>query len=74
MDSHTRKRTLTLKIPGQEVDYILSKPKLRREQRIQSNGRNRLDSILFDNTNNDTTPTLTPIMKILNRYRNKNNK
>ena len=71
MDSHTRKRRLTLKIPGQEVEYILSKPKLRREQ---SNGRNRLDSILFDNTNNDTTPTLTPIMKLLNRYHNKNNK
>lgn len=72
MDSHTRKRTLTLKIPGQEVEYILSKPKLRREQRLHSN--NRSDLILFENKHNDTTPTLTPIMKLLHRYHNKNNK
>ena len=72
MDSHTRKRTLTLKIPGQDVEYILSKPKLRREQRIHTNDRS--DHILFENKHNDTTHTLTPIMKILNMYHNKNNK
>ena len=72
MDSHTHKRKLTLQIPGEDVGYILKKPKLRREKRIYFGNDEYRTNIQLVNKNERTSPNLTPIPKILDRYHDMN--
>tara|TARA_B110000285_G_scaffold94898_2_gene108317 strand:+ start:1141 stop:1362 length:222 start_codon:yes stop_codon:yes gene_type:complete len=72
MDSHKNKRKLTLQIPGEDVEYVIKKPKLRREKRIYFDNNEYLTNIPSVNKNKHTSPNLTPIPKILDRYHDMN--
>ena len=72
MNSHKNKRELTLKIPGKEVEYVLKKPKLRREKRMYFDNNEYPTNIQLVNKKEHTSPNLTPIPKILDRYHDMN--
>jgi hypothetical protein len=72
MDSHKNKRKLTLQIPGEDVEYVLKKPKLRREKRMYFDNNEYPTNIQLVNKKEHTSPILTPIPKILDRYHDMN--